>query len=209
MKRILIAFSFLWLGLAGVAHAAMSPDEVVRQTTDEILTRFMEDREALEKDSERLYEMVNEIVLPHFDMQRMARYVLGQHWSEASEEEQKAFAEEFKTQLVRTYATALFEYSGEQEIEYKPSRHEEGDKQAVVKSEIVRDDGPSIPVEYRLIRNDDKWQVYDVAIENISTVQNYRAQYGAVANSRGVSGLIDALKEKNEKLREQSLSEAQ
>lgn len=200
MKRFGLLFAFLWLGLTAASYAAQPPNELVRETTDELLAEFTEHREALEKDKERLYNLVNDIVVPNFDMQRMARYVLAQHWREATDEEKEKFIKEFQTQLVRTYATALFEYSGDLEIQYKPFRHEEGDERAVVKTEVPRSDGPSIPVEYRMILNDDQWQVYDVVIENISTVQNYRAQYGAVVNSQGMSGLIDALREKNERL---------
>lgn len=200
MKRFGLLFAFLWLGLTAASYAAQPPNELVRETTDELLAEFTENREALEKDKERLYALVNEIVVPNFDMQRMARYVLAQHWSEATDEEKEKFIKEFQTQLVRTYATALFEYTGDLEIQYKPFRHEEDDERAVVKTEVPRSDGPSIPVEYRMILNDDQWQVYDVVIENISTVQNYRAQYGAVVNSQGMSGLIDALREKNERL---------
>jgi len=200
MKRIQMMFAGLWLVVAGAAQAAVPPDQLVKQTTDELLSEFTEKREMLKQDKKKLFGLVNEIVVPHFDMERMARYVLGQHWPQATGEQQQKFVEEFKTQLIRTYATALFEYTGDEKIVYKPFRHEEGDKRAVVRTEVPRVDGPSIPVEYRLIRNDDKWQVYDVVIENISTVQNYRAQYGAVINARGISGLIAALSEKNEKL---------
>lgn len=200
MKRLGLLFTFLWLGVANASSTTTSPDVLVRETTDELLAEFTENRDALEQDKERLYELVNEIVVPHFDIQRMARYVLGQHWGDATDEQKEKFVKEFKTQLLRTYATALFEYTGDLDIQYKPFRHEEGDKRAVVKTEVPRSDGPSVPVEYRMILNDDEWQVYDVVIENISTVQNYRAQYGTAINSQGMSGLITALQEKNERL---------
>jgi len=200
MKRIQLMLAGLVLAVAAAAQANLPPDQVVKQTTDELLSEFTEKRGVLEQDKQKLFGLVNDIVVPHFDMERMARYVLGQYWPEATAEQRKRFVEEFKTQLIRTYATALFEYSGKEEIVYKPFRHEEGERRAVVRTEVPRADGPSIPVEYRLIRNDDEWQVYDVVIENISTVQNYRAQYGTVINARGISGLITALAEKNEKL---------
>jgi phospholipid transport system substrate-binding protein len=197
----------LWLGLPAAANATVPPDELVRNTTDELLSKFTANREALKSDKERLFQMVDEIVVPHFDIDRMSRYVLGKHWRDASDAQKQKFIEEFKTQLVRTYGTALFEYTGEQEIIYKPFRHEEGDKQAVVKTEVPRADGPSIPVEYKMILNDDQWQVYDVVIENLSTVQNYRAQYGTVVNARGLDGLIASLTEKNQKLMSGASSE--
>ena len=200
MKRALSMFMLLWLALPGLAQATVPPNELVRQTTDELLSRFTANRQALKADKERLFRMVEEIVVPHFDIERMSRYVLGQHWKDASAEQKEQFVAEFKTQLIRTYGTALFEYTGDQEIIYKPFRYEEGDRQAAVKTEVPRPDGPNIPVEYRMVLNDGKWQVWDVVIENLSTVQNYRAQYGTVVNARGLDGLIASLSEKNEKL---------
>lgn len=200
MKRVSSIFLLLWLGLSAAASAAVQPDELVRQTTNELLSKFTQNREALKADKEKLFAMVNEIVVPHFDIDRMSRYVLGKYWRDATDEQKKQFIEEFKTQLVRTYGTALFEYTGEQDIIYKPFHHEEGDRQAIVSTEVPRPDGPNIPVEYKMINNDGKWQVYDVVIENLSTVQNYRAQYGTVVNARGLDGLIASLTEKNQKL---------
>lgn len=200
MKRIFAFFMMSWLALPAATNAATGPDELVRETTNELLSKFTENREALESDKGKLFRMVDEIVVPHFDIERMSRYVLGQHWRDASPEQQERFIGEFKTQLVRTYGTALFEYTGEQDIVYKPLRHEEGDKQAVVKTEVPRTDGPSIPVDYKMVLNGDKWQVWDVVIENLSTIQNYRAQYGTVVNARGLDGLIGSLSDKNKKL---------
>lgn len=141
-------------------------------------------------------------MLPHFDFERMSRYVLGKNWNVATPEQQKQFIAEFKTLLVRTYATALFEYTG-QEIVYKPYRHEEGKNRAVIQTEIMQDDGPSIPIEYALLLNGDKWQVFDIRINGLSLVTNYRAQYGAIIKTRGMEELIASLTEKNQRLTSQ------
>lgn len=198
MKR---AFSglVLFMSLVCGAVAAVPPDQLIRQTTDEVLSELTQNREALEQDKQRLYELVNEIILPHFDFERMSRFVLGQHWKSASPEQQESFVAEFKTLLVRTYATALFEYTG-QEVVYKPFRHEEGDKRAVVETEVQQQDGPAIPIEYSLIQKGEEWKVYDVKIENLSLVTNYRAQYGRIVESQGIDGLITSLSDRNKKL---------
>ena len=200
MKKALV-YVCLWL-TTGVAVAATPPDEMVRQTADEVISELTENRDALEQKPELLYDMVEKIVLPHFDFERMSRYVLGQHWKDASPEQQKQFVAEFKTLLVRTYATALFEYTG-QEIVYKPFRHEEGDKKAVVKTEIKPGDGPAIPIDYALLLNDDEWKVFDVRIDGLSLVTNYRAQYGRIVQTQGIAELIASLSQKNEKLMSQ------
>lgn len=201
MKRLCF-FLCLWIGLQAWANAAMPPDELVRETTKKVLSELTTNRAALEKDNNRLYELVDEIVLPHFDFERMSRYVLGQNWDVATPEQQTQFVAEFKTLLVRTYATALFEYTG-QEIVYKPFRQEDGKKKAVIQTEIKQTDGPSIPIDYALLLNDDHWQVFDIRINGLSLVTNYRAQYGAIIKTRGMKDLISSLSEKNQRLMSQ------
>ena len=200
-KAILIFWLFagLVVGLAGAAHAAAPPDQLVRETTDEVLSQLTENRDAMKQNPERLYRMVNDIVLPHFDFERMSRYVLGKHWRDADPEQQEQFVEEFRTLLVRTYATALFEYTG-QEIVYKPFRHEEGDKKAIVKTEVKAQDGPPIPIDYALMQEGEGWKVFDIKIDGLSLVTNYRSQYGRTIQTQGIDTLIASLSEKNEKL---------
>lgn len=101
MKRAMLML-LMFAGLAGAPQAAMSPDTLVQQTTDKVLSKLTENRDALEQNPDRLYRMVDEIVLPHFDFERMSRYVLGQHWKEISDEKQQEFVAEFQTLLVRT-----------------------------------------------------------------------------------------------------------
>lgn len=198
MKRIVL-IACLVASLAAGANAATAPDELVRQTADQVISELTENRKDLERNPEELYRIVNEIVLPHFDFERMSRYVLGKHWRDATPEQQEKFVAEFKTLLVRTYATALFEYTG-QEIVYKPFRHEEGDRKAVVKTEIQPDDGPAIPIEYALAQRGDDWKVFDVKIDGLSLVTNYRSQYGRIVQTQGVDELITSLAEKNDRL---------
>lgn len=198
MKRIALMLC-LFASLATGASASMAPDELVKQTADKVLSELTENRDRLENNPDQLYQMVNEIVLPHFDFERMSRFVLGKHWRDTNPEQQEKFVAEFKTLLVRTYATALFEYTG-QEIVYKPFRHEEGDKKAIVKTEIHPQDGPAIPIEYALAQRSEEWKVYDVRIDGLSLVTNYRSQYGRVVQNQGVDELIASLKEKNDRL---------
>jgi len=196
MKR---AFLIFCVFAATAASAAMAPDELVRKTTDQVLAELTKNRETLESNPGKLYQMVDQIVLPHFDFERMSRYVLGKHWRDTSPEQQKQFIAEFKTLLVRTYATALFEYTG-QEIVYKPFHHEEGDRKATVRTEIQPRDGPAIPIEYALLETEGEWKVYDVRIEGLSLVTNYRSQYGRIVQTQGIDKLIASLSAKNDKL---------
>jgi phospholipid transport system substrate-binding protein len=198
MKRAVLTLCLV-AGLASTPQASISPDRLVQQTTDKVLSELTENRDTLEQKPERLYRMVREIVLPHFDFERMSQYVLGKHWKEIGDKQRQEFIGEFRTLLVRTYASALFKYTG-QEIVYKPYQHEEGNDRALVKTEVVPDDGPSIPIHYALVRDGDAWKVYDVKIDGLSLVTNYRAQYSRTIQTRGIDSLIASLSKKNEKL---------
>lgn len=186
-----------------VVYAGQSPDLLVKETTDKVLNELTVNRDVLQSDVNRLYQLVNEIVFPHFDFSRMSKLVLGKHWKKANEVQRQTFEQEFKSLLVRTYATALFEYTG-QEIIYKPFHNKQGADRAVVKTEIVPSDGPNIPLHYALRKGKEgAWLVYDVSIDGISLVTNYRAAYGRIIESKGIDTLIVSLVEKREAIKEQ------
>lgn len=194
---------FLFLSVTwGVVFAGKSPDILVRETTDKVLSELRTNHNALQADVNRLYQIVEDIVLPHFDFKRMSKLVLGKHWKKASEVQHQKFEREFKALLVRTYATALFEYT-DQEIIYRPYRPKEGSSRVVVKTELVPSDGPMIPIDYALSKAaDDVWRVFDVRIDEISMVANYRNSYGKLIESRGMDKLIESLRRKREALTE-------
>lgn len=184
-------------------YAGQSPDLLVKETTDKVLKELTVNREALQSDVNRLYQLVDKIVLPHFDFGRMSKLVLGKHWKKADETQRQRFEREFKSLLVRTYATALFEYTG-QEIVYKPFHNKGGADRVVVRTEIVPNDGPNIPLHYSLKKGrDGAWLVYDVSIDGISLVTNYRTAYGRIIESKGIDTLIVSLIEKREAFQEQ------
>ncbi len=192
------------LAFAGpVLASSTGPDVLVKVTTDKVVQELTANREAFMADHGKLYDMVDSIVLPHFDFKRMSKLVLGKHWRGANEEQRDQFVIQFKTLLVRTYATALFQYNG-QKILYKPFRHAGGDEDAVVKTEIVPDDGPPIPMNYALSKSSDgAWRVFDIRIDGISLVTNYRTAYGSMIQSSGIDTLIAKLAEKNTTIMQQ------
>lgn len=184
---------------APAAVAAEAPDAIVKRTTDAVLGEFEARRDELKADQGKLFELVADKVLPHMDFKRMSRMVLGRNWKKASPEQQVSFTEEFKSLLVRTYATALFEYSG-QPIEYKPFRLADGADDAEVKTMIDAGGGPKIPLSYSLAKDADAWKVYDVSIDGISLVTNYRTSYTRIVKKNGIDGLIKQLAKKNAEL---------
>jgi phospholipid transport system substrate-binding protein len=169
---------------------------VVDAATQEMLTALRQNQDELKQHPERIYDLVAEIALPKFDFETMSRLVLGQHWRSASPEQRSAFVTEFRNLLVRTYATALLEYKG-QDIRYLPERPSSRPDQATVRTELIQPGSTPISIDYALVERDGVWKVYDLAIDRISLVTNYRGSFNAEIRQHGLDGLITRLAERN------------
>ena len=192
-----LAGLFFIFALSGQAFAGTAPDQLVKQTADKVLEKVLANKEGMKADTSRLYNLVNSDVLPHFDFEMMSQRVLGKYWRSATPGEQGSFVKEFRQLLVRTYATALLNYSG-QEIEYKPFRMAEGENTAVVKTAVRNSGGPAIPIDYRLyLTKDGQWKVFDLKIDGVSLISNYRTSFGGEVRQIGVGGLVKRLAQRN------------
>lgn len=177
--------------------AGADPQEVVRQASEQVLAELGRQGAALTGDPQRLYTLVDTVLLQHMDFTRMSRWVLGKHWKTASPEQQARFVAEFRRLLVRTYATALAGYSG-QRVQFLPQRDSGSVDEAVVRLEIRQTNGPAIPVQFSLYRSGDDWKAYDVLIDGISLVANYRTTFGAEVRNGGLEALIQTLTARNQ-----------
>jgi len=173
--------------------------QLVEQTSERVLERLKRDREALRADPGLIFPLVEDLVLPHFDFEVMSRWVLGRYWRQASEEQKARFIEEFKGLLVRTYATALLEYS-DQSIAYKPLLGGENADRVTVATEVVPSGGPRIPINYQLYKKGGEWKVYDIAVDGVSLLLNYRTSYGSEIRRHGLADLIERLAQRNGQL---------
>ena len=185
------------MSLSGtVVHAAgvVPPDELVRNATDDILTTIKANRDAYSKDHTRLYRMAEEKVLPHFDFARMSQWVLGLNWRKATPEQRGLFVAQFRDLLVRTYSTALLNYT-DQEIIYRPLKFKDTDEDVLVKTEVKQSGGaPNVPINYSFYKNKDgQWKVYDVTIEGVSIVTNYRSVYAGKIRDQGMDALLASM----------------
>jgi phospholipid transport system substrate-binding protein len=193
------------------ALAQQDPQQVVINTAETVLAEVSARKAELEADSSLIYPLVERTVVPHFDFDSMARSAMGRFWRQASPQQQRRLVAEFQELLVRTYATALLGYSG-QRIEYPPMQVADGAQSVMVPTKISAEGGPPIPVNYRLKTIDGEWMVYDVVIDGISLVTNYRSTFarqiqlgaakekdGAKRMSAGIDSLIEALSAKNDK----------
>lgn len=196
MKFLSALFAGLLYLLASAAQAEIAPDELVRATSDKVLEAIKQNREQLKSDPKLVYKIVDELVLPHFDFEAMSKLVLGANWRRATPAQQAKFTREFRTLLVRTYAKSLAEYD-EQGIRYLPMRPEADPNEATVRTEIQTKAGPSIPVDYRLRKSATNWKVFDVSIDAVSLVINYRTTFAQDVQRIGMDGLIKQLQRRN------------
>lgn len=197
MKRFITALLFgLALNTAVAVAETPDPETLVRETSDRMLTVLKEQHDVIKAEPQRLYELVDDIVLPHFDFERMSRWVLGKHWKRATPEQQQRFVNEFRTLLVRTYGTALLDYT-DLKINYLPLRMAEGSEDVTVRTEVMKPGRQPIPINYSMFRRADGWKVYDVTIDGISLVSNYRTDFSNQINTDGIDALIRRLVERN------------
>ena len=196
MKKYLIKLLFLAVFFSINSIAALGPEELVKKTAEDVLFAIKADEEIQKGNKEKIYQLAEEKILPNFDFERVARLVLGRAWRSASDEQKKGFIVEFRTLLLKTYAVALSKYK-DQTIEFKPTRMSDTDEIVIVKSEITQSGGQPIRVNYALSKNSGKWLVFDIVIEGVSLVTNYRSQFSSEIRRNGMDVLIKKLSEKN------------
>ena len=193
--KYLILLSFLFSGVA--AAQGLAPDALARSVTDEVLAIVRADKEIQAGNQKKVLELVEAKVVPHFSFASMTQLAMGRNWRQANAEQQKRLIGEFRTLLVRTYTTAFTQYKN-QVVEYKPLRMAAGDTDVLVQSLIKQSGGQPVAVDYNMEKTDSGWKVYNVKIEGISLVDNYRNTFNTEIQKNGVDGLIKALADKNQ-----------
>jgi phospholipid transport system substrate-binding protein len=198
MGRILVLLLALSAYAVQPARAAdiMAPDVLARAVTDDVLKIIRSDKELQAGNQRKVADLIETKVAPHFEFMSMTRLAMGRNWSQASPDQKKALAQEFRTLLVRTYTTAFTQYR-DQTIDYRPLKIAPDETEVVVKSLIKQPSGQPVSVDYRMEKTDRGWKVYDVKIEGISLVENYRGTFNSEVQRNGIDGLIKSLADKN------------
>ncbi len=203
----LIATTLIFLSCASFATTAgeLNPAQKVIQETSDLLYGIIQEDKARLNDHSYLLQLVNKVVEPRVDLEKVSRLVLGKYWRKASLEQKTQFQHEFKSLLVDTYATAFNEFSG-WTVHFLPMTLDETKKRITVKTEIIQPSRPPIAVNYRMaINKEGEWKAYDVIIEGISMVTNYKASFTrSIKKSGGLDNVIKQLKEKNKTSRNSS-----
>jgi phospholipid transport system substrate-binding protein len=200
MRRI-VKIALLALALAGAPVAAqdVAPDTLVRNVTLEVVDLITKDREMKAGSRAKLVAVIEAKVLPHFNFTAMTALAMGQNWAKASPEQRKQLTEEFRTLLVRTYASALAAYS-EQKFDFRPLRAKATDTDVTVNVRVLQPGAQPVTLDYSMEKTANGWKVYDVVVGGVSLVANYRTEFANTVRTSGVDGLIKDLEAKNKSL---------
>lgn len=183
------------LALAGPGRAedVTPPDELVKSVTETLQAQISERRDELANDADLLAELIDELVVPHFDIPRITRLVLGLHGRDATPEQLERFGNAFKSMLFQSYAGALLEHGDSVSIEWQPLQLAPDAKRATVQSTLIRKDAAPVPIGFVMQRHDDGWKVFDITVENISLVNNFRAQLNSQISRSGLDAVTKRL----------------
>lgn len=194
----------LWLlmflaSFGRVSAETVKPDQVIREISGQLMSVLAAERERLQEQPGYVYFLADQILVPHVDFARVSGLALGKHWRRASAAQRSAFKRQFQQLLVRTYATAIHEFAG-LDIRYLPLRMAEGDSRVAVRTQIRRSDAANpVDVVYSMHLKNGGWLVYDVKIDGISLVTNYRNSFSREIRREGMDGLIQKLTAMNQK----------
>lgn len=199
MRTVVRTLGVMALVAACAAWAAeVAPDALVKSTVDEVLSVIKQN-----KDKRTLHDLAEKKVVPNFDFPAMTRLAVGKSWSEANPDQQKKLENAFRGLLVNTYTTALGQTpTADVIVEVKPASVKPGENDVTVKTVATQSGRKPVAIDYRMARTPGGWKVYDVVVENLSLVTNYRGSFAAEIGRGGIDGLIKSIEAKNQKLGE-------
>lgn len=194
MLRSFLMLLVLLAGLntAPVLAADIAPDVLARTTTQDVLAILKQDREIRNGNQGKVYQLVETKILPIFDFNRMTQLVIGKHWPRATAKQKQDLVTEFRNLMVRTYSSSLMAFDN-QTVDFKPFSMKPGDTDVTIRSEIRQPGGQPIPINYSMYKTSFGWKVYDVTIDSVSLVTNYRSSFSNTIRQNGIDGLISTL----------------
>jgi phospholipid transport system substrate-binding protein len=198
MKRLL-SCAVLVLAASTAQAQLTPPDELVKTVMLDIQRIIVEDKDLQGGDRAKTVKVIEDRALPHFNHVGMTALAVGVSWRKATAEQKKRLAEEFRTLLMRTYASSLSAF-GEQKFEFKPLRLKAEDTDVTVQVRVLQPGSQPVVVEYDMEKTAGGWKCYDVRVAGISLVVNYRTEFNNIVRDKGIDGLIGALATKNKSL---------
>jgi len=178
----------------------LAPDRLVDRTVQEVIEIIQKDEDLKNGNKDKMLDLIETKILPHFNFLRMTQLAMGQHWSKAAPEQQNKLVNEFRTLLVRTYSNALSSYHNET-INVNPIKQLGDQTETTVRTVVIQGNGKEpVPIDYSMEKKPDGWKVYDVTVGGVSLVTNYRGSFNSQVRKGGVEGLLKVLTDKNKSL---------
>lgn len=196
MKKFIL--SMIGLLACTAVWAISSPLDLLQNTSNQLIATLQQNQATLKTKPQLVYGIVNQVLLPHVDLVSMSRMALGRDaWMQASPAQRQAFTQQFTTLLIRTYSSALAQYTDEK-VNFLPLRGNFNlESRVQVNSRIIRDSGPAINVSYKLARMGEQWKLYDFSVDGISLVDSFRSQFAQELQQAGIDGLVNKLAQHN------------
>ncbi len=179
----------------GIAGNLQPPEQVIQSVSDQLQKKLKD--KSFTRNFAQVTQYVNSVIDPHTDFNKIAPLVLGKHWKTATPDEQERFKHEFQTLLVRAYSRAFVEYNN-WKINYLPLELASDATKAIVKTKVLQPSQQPIDVNYRMFLSGGEWKVYDIMIDGVSLVTNYRSTFdNEIRNKGSLSAVIDWLVKRN------------
>ncbi len=196
VASFVLAFSLL---ISSSIHAQAMPEEVLRASIDELIAEFGAQRNELASDKQKLYALAERVVDKNWDFAKMSRLVLGKNWKKATYEQKMGFTAAFKKLLIRTYSSAMFKYTGKENILFAGTEYKGKEKKrAIVSAKGDLGDGSEpLPLTFSVYQDDAQvWRIYNIGVAGVSLVTTYRTSYNQIIRSKGLDSLIASIEAK-------------
>jgi phospholipid transport system substrate-binding protein len=193
---LVLAFVFSAAPALSAVGQEMTPEELVRKVTADVLDSIKSDRQLQAGDRRKTLALAEQKILPHVDFREAAQLAMGKSWSTATPAQQDQITNEFRSMLVRIYSNAIDVYRG-QTMKVLPVRLPPGATEVTVRNQYLREGRPPVAVEYAMKKTPEGWKIYDISVEGVSLVLTYRAEFESITRNSGIAGLLKRLAEKN------------
>ncbi len=199
MKKLFYVFiAILLSGLVWANAEDRTPEQIIEQTSTEVLRIVNGEADRIKNEPGYVNDLIDELIIPIVDLQSMGKLILGKHWKRASEEQRMQFIEEFKSMLIRTYAKSIADY-GHAKISILPIKAKEQGKYYTVNTELDLGEGVPLQVSYVFRKNSEVWKVFDLSVDGLSLVKNFRTSFSQEINETSLDSLIERLANTNAK----------
>jgi len=200
IARVVALAAIAAISVAGAARAQdTAPDVLVKNVTLEVVDIVRSDKDIQAGDRKKVVALIEAKVLPHFNFNAMTASAVARHWDKASAEQKARLTDEFRTLLVRTYASSIAAYK-DQRFDFRPLRAKPTDTDVTVTVRMMQSGAQPVQLEYDMEKRPNGWKVWDVRVAGISLVANYRTEFDNQVRDGGIDGLIKTLRSKNQSL---------